>query len=133
VVQQENGVKTAINAIYRDLEYARSLVKARAALQHQQQQQASSSATAGLTTVDLIDEGGDIEESWTFIGDESDPELQRRLAELDVINAAASAGGNAPVTRGRAPRVSLGLEREKVKLGSMQGVEPVKAKTAARR
>ena len=60
--QQEDGVATAIEAIYRDLEYAKSLIKNR--------------------TVNPENDIGD-EESWTFIGDESDPELARRIAEWD--------------------------------------------------
>lgn len=106
-------MQTAIQAIYRDLEYAKSLVKARAAIQ---QQSATAAGAAGLTAIDLLDEGGDIEESWTFIGDEGDPDLQRKLQEWDATGL-----GIAPM-RGRAPRVSI----DRVKLGSMQGVEPVR-------
>ena len=60
---QETGVANAIQAIYRDLEYAKTLIKNRAA-----------------TTEN--EHVGD-EESWTFIGDEGDPELVKRLAEWD--------------------------------------------------
>lgn len=93
---------------------------------HQQQQGAAAAAAgaAGLTAIDLLDdEGGDIEESWTFIGDESDPELQRRIQEWDT-----SSNGITP-TRGRAPRVSL----DRAKLGAMQGVEPVMRKGSVKR
>ena len=51
---------TAIQAIYRDLEYAKTLIKHR--------------------TINPENDVGD-EESWTFIGDEGDPELVRRIAE----------------------------------------------------
>ncbi|OAL31419.1 hypothetical protein AYO22_01011 [Fonsecaea multimorphosa] len=122
--RQENGVQTAIHAIYRDLEYARSLVKARAAIQQQGAAAAAGGAT-GLTAIDLLDEGGDIEESWTFIGDESDPNIQRRLQEWDTT--AAGTGGHSPM-RGRAPRVSL----DRAKLGAMQGVEPVRKASVKR-
>ena len=71
---------------------------------------------AGLTAIDLLDEGGDIEESWTFIGDESDPELQRRIQEWDT------SGNSIASVRGRAPRVSI----DRARLSSMQGVEPVR-------
>lgn len=65
-LNQENGVSTAIQAIYRDLEYAKTLIKNR--------------ATA--TDNDAV---GD-EESWTFIGDESnDPELARKIAEWEPM------------------------------------------------
>ncbi|MCJ1404267.1 Sterol 3-beta-glucosyltransferase [Xylographa trunciseda] len=61
---QEKGVETAIQAIYRDLEYARTLIKHRG--------------------TQLDNENGD-EESWTFIGDDSDPELVRRIAEREPM------------------------------------------------
>ena len=50
---------------------------------------------------------GDIEESWTFIGAESDPELKRRIESWDGT---------------RAPRVSIDRRRLKV----AEGVEPTK-------
>lgn len=92
-------MQTAIQAIYRDLEYAKSLYKARAALE----------GAAGGAAANADDEG-EIEESWTFIGDESDPDLQKRLQE-----------GESPV-RGRAPRINM----ERTGLRAMQGVEPVR-------
>ncbi len=61
---QEDGVGTAIKAIYRDLEYAKTLIKHR----------------TDLTTDDAA---GDANDEWTFIGDESDPELARRIAEWE--------------------------------------------------
>ena len=57
---------TAIQAIYRDLEYAKTLIKHRAYI--------TNNDNAG----GIMDE-----ESWTFIGDESDPELARRIAEWE--------------------------------------------------
>ena len=61
---QEDGVGTAIKAIYRDLEYAKTLIKHR----------------TDLTNDDIADE---LNDEWTFIGDESDPELARRIAEWE--------------------------------------------------
>ena len=57
---------TAIQAIYRDLEYAKTLIKHR----------------AHMTNNDISGAQVD-EESWTFIGDESDPELTRRIVEWE--------------------------------------------------
>lgn len=54
------------------------------------------------------DEEGEIEETWTFIGDESDADLQKKLQEMDVGRS------------GRGPRVSMD------QLRSVQGVEPVR-------
>jgi hypothetical protein len=77
-------VQTAIRAIYRDLDYAKSLIKARAELQGQPMPLGD-------------DEEGEIEETWTFIGDESDPELMKKMQDWDI-----SKGG-----RGGGPRVSM--------------------------
>ena len=55
------------------------------------------------------EEEGEIEETWTFIGDESDVDLQRKMQELDVGRT------------GRGPRVSMD------QLRSVQGVEPVRS------
>ncbi|KAA8893965.1 hypothetical protein FN846DRAFT_1002396 [Sphaerosporella brunnea] len=57
-IRSQNGVETAIQAIYRDLEYARSLIK---------------KSPAG-------DVPEDSEESWTFVGDESDVEHTKKIA-----------------------------------------------------
>ena len=56
---QENGVETAMQAIYRDLEYARTLIK---------------KPHAG----EVIE---DSEESWTFVGDDSDAEHLKRTGK----------------------------------------------------
>lgn len=56
---------TAIQSIYRDLEYAKSLIK------HRDQD--------GKHIDDAAEES--IEESWTFIGDDNDPELIRGIHE----------------------------------------------------
>ena len=61
---QEDGVGTAIKAIYRDLEYAKTLIKHR-----------RDSATDDMAS--------DANDEWTFIGDESDPELARRIADRE--------------------------------------------------
>ena len=72
---QEDGVGTAIKAIYRDLEYAKSLIKRR-----------SDWATDDAT--------GETNDEWTFIGDESDPELVRRIAEWEPRNSVQIGEGN---------------------------------------
>jgi sterol 3beta-glucosyltransferase len=90
---QENGVNNAIQAIYRDLEYARTLIKKRDG-----------------ASDDLSD---DFEESWTFIGDEGDPELFKRMADMEGVSYLASARqhGGSPVTADiGAKGVSLGKD-----------------------
>ncbi|GAB7360954.1 hypothetical protein MBLNU230_g0937t1 [Neophaeotheca triangularis] len=59
-IRRENGVETAINAIYRDMEYARTLVK----------RQRIGAGGEG--------EGEETEESWTFVENESEFESMRR-------------------------------------------------------
>lgn len=68
---QENGVDTAIQSIYRDLEYAKSLIKGR----------------NGKTTDDTLE---DSEESWTFIGDDNDPDLIRRIHDWETMAQSGS-------------------------------------------
>ncbi|KAI9654928.1 MAG: Sterol 3-beta-glucosyltransferase [Bathelium mastoideum] len=87
-IRKEDGVGNAIQAIYRDMEYAKSLVKKR-------QQRAG--------TDELED---DFEESWTFIGDESDPELSRRIAEWEPMASKGLRGGV-----GGQPAPGLGHQR----------------------
>ena len=58
-IRRENGVETAINAIYRDLEYAKSLIRKR-----------DDQTGQG--------EDDDTEESWTFIEDEGDLDSSAR-------------------------------------------------------
>jgi len=70
---KEHGVEVAIQAIYRDLEYAKTLIKANA----------SSSKGSAVSALEE-DEFGNIEESWTFIGDDSDPDLKRRIQDFNV-------------------------------------------------
>ena len=54
---------TAIQTIYRDLEYAKSLIKRRA---------------------HLTNDGNINDEEWTLIGDDDDPELVKRIHDLDI-------------------------------------------------
>ncbi|KAL1640092.1 Sterol 3-beta-glucosyltransferase [Diplodia intermedia] len=63
-IRKEDGAGEAVKTIYRDLEYARSLIKWR---------------NRPMTEDDL---GDDAEEEWTFVDDDNDPEL-RRLTEED--------------------------------------------------
>ncbi|KAG5985551.1 Sterol 3-beta-glucosyltransferase, partial [Claviceps pusilla] len=64
----DNGVDTAIQNIYRDLEYARSLIKRK--IGHRD-------------LPDAEEDDDETEESWTFVGsDEPDPDVvTKRLSE----------------------------------------------------
>ena len=64
----------AIQSIYRDMEYAKSLIKRKAG-KHVQ---------GAETTADDGDEEDEVEEAWTFVGgDEPDPEaMTKKLSEV---------------------------------------------------
>lgn len=73
---QENGVETAIQCIYRDMEYAKNLIKRKAG----KNKNAAIAAASASADSDAEDE----EESWTFVGgDEPDPDMTtKRLSEM---------------------------------------------------
>ncbi|KAI1385160.1 glycosyltransferase family 1 protein [Hypoxylon trugodes] len=76
-IRKENGVDTAIQCIYRDLEYAKSLIKSKAG---------KNAATASSPDGTIADESE--EESWTFVGgDEVDPELVVKKSALSQMEA----------------------------------------------
>ncbi|KAI1442541.1 glycosyltransferase family 1 protein [Annulohypoxylon stygium] len=76
-IRKENGVDTAIQCIYRDLEYAKSLIKSKAG------KNATTASSPDGTTVDDSEE-----ESWTFVGgDEGDPELVVKKSALSQMEA----------------------------------------------
>ncbi|OQO01189.1 hypothetical protein B0A48_13432 [Cryoendolithus antarcticus] len=66
-IRAEDGVQTAIKAIYRDMEYARSLIRP---VKGQKQASQSDVSSTGDATQDSGDEEG--EESWTFVESESE-------------------------------------------------------------
>ncbi|GAP91535.1 putative autophagy-related protein 26 [Rosellinia necatrix] len=81
-IRKENGVSMAIQCIYRDLEYAKSLVASKA----------GKNAAAGNADETIGDDESEEEESWTFVGgDEIDPELMVKnvLAEMESNNNAS--------------------------------------------
>lgn len=78
----------AIESIYRDLEYARSLIKRK----------------DGKAADDTLE---DTEESWTFIGDDNDPELIRRIQDWDKN---ASSGSEAEIEASASLSRALGHE-----------------------
>ncbi|KAI2634459.1 glycosyltransferase family 1 protein [Xylaria nigripes] len=77
-IRKENGVNTAIQTIYRDLEYAKSLVLSKAG---------KNAATA--SNPDDTGDGDESEqESWTFVGgDEVEPDLAVKKGTLAALEA----------------------------------------------
>jgi sterol 3beta-glucosyltransferase len=65
-IRAEDGVSTAIDAIYRDLDYARSLV-------HRKALKTDAFGRDGPMDAEQEME----EEQWTFVGDDSDPDLKQ--------------------------------------------------------
>ncbi|KAH6638541.1 autophagy-related protein 26 [Truncatella angustata] len=92
-IRKENGVDTAIQSLYRDLEYARSLVVAKAG-KHQAAKHGKQDAAAS--------DDEDEEESWTFVGsgDDFDPEL--------VVKKSALADAEHQLVFGKGKGTSLG-------------------------
>ncbi|KAI1338154.1 glycosyltransferase family 1 protein [Xylariaceae sp. FL0016] len=90
-IRKENGVDTAIQSVYRDMEYAKSLVKSKAGK--------NAAAARGAASPDgtAVDDESE-EESWTFVGgnDEVDPELVVKKSALSEMEAnLSSASGQA--------------------------------------
>ncbi|KAM5435151.1 Sterol 3-beta-glucosyltransferase [Microsporum ferrugineum] len=89
-IRQEDGVSKAIQSIYRDLEYAKTLTYLRR-------------TAAGHPSSDALDEESledfldGIEESWTFIGDEIFPRTQDPRSELASLMGGAAAGTLPPL------------------------------------
>ncbi|KAI0381184.1 glycosyltransferase family 1 protein [Hypomontagnella monticulosa] len=80
-IRKENGVDTAIQCIYRDLEYAKSLIKSKA-----NKNTVTASSPDGTIAGD-----SDEEESWTFVGgDDVDPELVVKKTALAQAEASSS-------------------------------------------
>ncbi|KAI8965490.1 glycosyltransferase family 1 protein [Daldinia sp. FL1419] len=76
-IRKENGVDTAIQCIYRDLEYAKSLIKSKAG---------KNAATANSPDGTVADDSE--EESWTFVGgDDIDPELVVKKSALSQMES----------------------------------------------
>lgn len=63
-IRKENGVDTAIQCIYRDMEYAKSLIERKAG------RNAAAAERAATSGSDELDDDAE-EESWTFIGDDT--------------------------------------------------------------
>lgn len=94
-IRAQDGVHTAIQAIYADLEYARSLIKQKSARVNSSHQ-ASSSATVAKKDVESVDGDTllailheDTEENWTFIeagnGNEANVETDRSSTSSPII------------------------------------------------
>lgn len=65
---QENGVDTAIQCIYRDMEYAKSLIEKKS------MKNAAAAERATTSGSEEVDDDAE-EESWTFIGDADDEDI----------------------------------------------------------
>ncbi|KAK4225682.1 family 1 putative glycosyltransferase [Podospora fimiseda] len=96
-IRKENGVDTAVQSIYRDLEYATNLIRAKAGKNRPRQRCSLTGVTTEtLSPADDDSLDNDEEESWTFVGgdaetsDEADGGLMKTIADLRDLNVAAS-------------------------------------------
>ncbi|KAJ5805438.1 uncharacterized protein N7503_003040 [Penicillium pulvis] len=84
-IRSEDGVATAIQSLYRDLEYAKTLAR----------QRSNASATpfsptpSAKASPDHADDDIDDIEEWTFIGDDTDNDLSKRVRERAASAASA--------------------------------------------
>ncbi|KAK0648312.1 glycosyltransferase family 1 protein [Cercophora newfieldiana] len=84
-IRKENGVETAIQCIYRDMDYAKNLIKSKTGKNHARRE----SVTADGAEAD-VDDDAEEEESWTFVGADADTAddlstdavLKRTVADL---------------------------------------------------
>ncbi|KGQ00926.1 hypothetical protein PAAG_12396 [Paracoccidioides lutzii Pb01] len=102
-IRKEDGVATAIQAIYRDLEYAKTLVRQRSHTLSASQAVALATSTLEETGIDIPDMGldddghgsgsgsgdpdfyGAMEDSWTFVGDETDSDRAKRSGDREEL------------------------------------------------
>ncbi|KAI0542502.1 hypothetical protein GGR58DRAFT_497053 [Xylaria digitata] len=83
-IRKEDGVNAAIQSIYRDLEYAKSLVASKAG---------KNAVTAGSPS-EIVGDDESEEESWTFVGgDETDPDLVLKKSVLAEMETNIDANG----------------------------------------
>jgi len=86
-VLQEDGVGTAIQAIYRDLEYAKTIARQRSIASSTPFSPKPSPNNADEP--EASDDHDDIEE-WTFVGDETDIDISKRvrnraISDIDML------------------------------------------------
>ncbi|KAI2713706.1 CAZyme family GT1 [Penicillium roqueforti] len=82
-IRNEDGVATAIQALYRDLEYAKTLAR--------QKSLASSTPFSPTPTAKTSPDGADDDlddiEEWTFVGDETGFDISKRMRERAASDA----------------------------------------------
>lgn len=83
-IRSEDGVATAIQALYRDLEYATTLARQRSIVSS-----TPFSPTPSAKTMAEQDEDEDVgdSEEWTFVGDDTDIDISRRVRDRAVSDA----------------------------------------------
>ncbi|KAK1147405.1 Sterol 3-beta-glucosyltransferase [Aspergillus melleus] len=83
-IRSEDGVATAIQALYRDLEYATTLARQRSIVSS-----TPFSPTPSAKTMAEQDEDEDVgdSEEWTFVGDDTDIDISRRVRDRTVSDA----------------------------------------------
>ncbi|KAK4160515.1 family 1 putative glycosyltransferase [Cladorrhinum sp. PSN259] len=101
-IREENGVDVAVQSIYRDLEYATNLIKAKQGKNHPRKKSEAGVTGGGGTAEVSAGENDDApdndeeEESWTFVGgdadtiDEADGQLMKTVADLRDLSLATN-------------------------------------------
>lgn len=116
-IRSQHGVQAAINAIYRDLDYARTLIK-----KPQRITKASSDATPGIDGSEegdnnAVDVSEDTEENWTFVENEGDF-AAAETAAFGTLAMEMGGGGPAGLSLSKSRSGGSGHGRQ-MSLGSM--------------
>ncbi|GIJ82901.1 sterol 3-beta-glucosyltransferase [Aspergillus pseudoviridinutans] len=83
-IRSEDGVATAIQAIYRDLEYAKTLARQRSIASSTP---FSPTPSAKPTAEQDADDDFEDSEEWTFVGDDTDMEMSKRPRDRAISDA----------------------------------------------
>ncbi|THC91878.1 hypothetical protein EYZ11_008655 [Aspergillus tanneri] len=83
-IRSENGVETAIQAVYRDLEYAKTLARQRSIVSSTP---FSPTPSAKTIAEQEEDDGMTDSEEWTFVGDDTDIDISRRVRDRAISDA----------------------------------------------
>ncbi|KAE8147555.1 sterol 3-beta-glucosyltransferase [Aspergillus avenaceus] len=79
-IRSENGVDTAIQAIYRDLEYAKTLARQRSLVSSTPFSPTPSAKTTAEQDADDMEDS----EEWTFVGDDTEIDVSKRVRDRAV-------------------------------------------------
>ncbi|KAK3314286.1 hypothetical protein B0H66DRAFT_483027 [Apodospora peruviana] len=119
-IRSENGVDAAIECIYRDLEYAKNLIKSKTGKNAASRARGETSGTEGGADVDDGLDDGDEEESWTFVGNGtgSEPDADFPTPTPGFDSPSGHVAGKRPDAKGRTPAAQESASNRRSFIGS---------------